>query len=239
MPTDPKTQQPTPPDGEATPQYVSKEEFAKLQEQANQQSAILRKEREAAAKLQKELTERFEALASRIEQAPAAEPSKSGKTDAEKAAEVAQAKYEARIKELEAKTAASEAKAAETEARQRAAEERSALAAGLAELGVDGPKQRMAIALLYGEDKKIGRDDAGNVVFRVKRGTGPNAFDDLVSLEEGLKEWAGTEEGKSVLPPRGVAGSGTQPGGPPRRGDGKMSQADAARALQYLILKGD
>ena len=238
MPTDPKNQQTPPPDGEGTPQFVTKEDFAKLQEQANQQSAILRKEREAAAKLQKDLTERLEALASKFEQAPPPEP-KGTKTDAEKAAELAQAKYEARIKELEAKTAASEAKAAETEARQRAAEERSALAAGLAELGVEGPKQRMAIALLYGEDKKVGRDDSGNIVFRVKRGSGPNAFDDLVSLEEGLKEWATTEDGKSVLPPRGAAGSGTQPGKPPGRGDGKPSTLDAARALQYFITKGD
>lgn len=229
-------QQPTAP-AQGGPEWVSREEFGKLQEQANNQSAILRKEREAAAKAQKELTERLEALAAKLEAPkpePEPEPSKGGKSAAEKAAELAQAKYDARIKELEAKYQKAEAEKAETEARQKAAEERAALTAGLAALGVEGPKQKMALAYLYGEEKRVTRDDNGNIVFRVQRVAGKDRFDDLVSLEEGLKEWATTEEGKSVLPARGVQGSGTTPGRP-ARGDGKMTKVEAATILGQML----
>jgi hypothetical protein len=237
MPTEPKNPQ-NPAEGEA-PQFVTKEDFAKLQEQANQQSAILRKEREAASKMQKDLTDRLEALTARFEQPAAipAEPPKGVvKTDAEKAWELAQAKSDARIKELEAKTAAAEAKTADTEAKQRASEERQALSASLTAMGIDGPKQRAAIALIYGEDKRVVRTDTGEIAFKVRRGSGASAFDDYVSLEDGLKEWAATEEGKSLLPPRGAAGGGTVPGrAPGGKPDGKMTKDEAARRLQWLI----
>lgn len=162
-------------------------------------------------------------------------PASSGeKTAAEKAWEVAQAKYDARIKELEAKATKAESDKAETEARQRSGEERQALMAGLAALGVDGPRQKMALSYLYGEEKRVTRDDAGNIVFRVSRGSGNTRFDDLVSIDEGLKEWASTEEGKSVLPPRGAQGSGTTPA-KPLRADGKMTKAEAAVALAHML----
>jgi hypothetical protein len=192
----------------AEPQIVTREEFAKVAGLADALGANLRKEREAAAKRETELTKRFEELAARLEQMPQkpADDGKGEKTAETRAYEIAQAKSEQRIRELEAKTAAAEHKAAETEAKQREGEERQALGAALASHGIEGAKQRAALALLYTEEKKIRRDDKGGICFVTTQSYG----EELISLEDGVKAWVGTDDGKSFLPPRGVMGSGTK-----------------------------
>jgi hypothetical protein len=235
MPVDQKTQTTT---AETTtddaPPPVTREDLKQVQDLANGLGATLRKEREAAAKERAELTKRLDEIAARFEQTHVDAPAKGDKAD--RAAEIAQAKYDARIKELEAKAAEAERKSIETESKRLASEERQALAEGLTSLGIDSAKQRAAIALLYGEDHRIARDDAGSIGFRVKRGSGANTYDDIVSLEDGLREWASTDEGKSFLPPRGATGGGTVPGKASAARKGPKTKEEAkAEAMRQLI----
>jgi hypothetical protein len=118
------------------------------------------------------------------------------------------ARAHARIKEMERKMAEADARSAAAVAAQLVQEERAQLGAQLAAMGIDGPRQRMAIALLHTESKCIVRDGQVGIGMKVKR----NGYEEVVPLEEGLKEWATTDEGRALLPARGVSGSGTRPG---------------------------
>jgi uncharacterized coiled-coil protein SlyX len=237
MPTDPNATPQTPPKApeDGTPQYVTKDEHAKVAALADALGANLRKEREAAAKREAELSKRLEEISSRLEQfqAPVHPGQEAEKTDAARKFEIEQAKADKRIKELEAKTAAAEAKAAETEARQREQEERQALSSQLAAHGIEGAKQRAALALLYSEEKKVKRNDKGEICFAIMQSYG----EELISLEEGIKAWVGTDDGKSFLPPRGVQGAGTVPGKPVPGHPHRMTKQEALMSLIPALRK--
>jgi hypothetical protein len=88
--------------------------------------------------------------------------------------------------------------AKEAEAR-KASKIETTLGQALTELGVDKNRIRGALAI-----HKSGAivDDEGNVVFRVKR----DGYDEDLAPADALKEWAGTDEGKSYIAPTGSSG---------------------------------
>jgi hypothetical protein len=146
----------------------------------------------------------------------------------EKGPSKAEAALQARIKELEEKTAKAESeKQAEREARLRD-EERSALANALQAKGVSGAKLKGALALLYTEEKRIGRAEDGKIAFKVQRA----GYVDDLDLDKGIDEWLKTDDGKEYMPARPAAGSGAAPARNGQAGKGgKPSTADLALKL--------
>jgi hypothetical protein len=89
--------------------------------------------------------------------------------------------------------------AKEAEAR-KASKIESELTKALTELGVDKNRIRGALAIHKGAASVD--DESGNVLFKVKR----DGYDEDLEPGAALKEWAGTEEGKSYLAPTGSSG---------------------------------
>jgi hypothetical protein len=91
-----------------------------------------------------------------------------------------------------------------TEQKQLESEERAAIKDGL-NGKVKASLLPAAVALLYGERKVIGRNKDGGVVFKMKD---RDNFDVEATIEDGIKAWLETAEGKEYLPPADVGGSG-------------------------------
>jgi hypothetical protein len=79
--------------------------------------------------------------------------------------------------------------------------------------GADPKRVRAAVALLHTEDQRIGRSSSGEIIFKVRKGSGAAAYEDELPLEDGVKEWLGTDDGKLYVAPKGVRGTGAAPGG--------------------------
>lgn len=139
-------------------------------------------------------------------------------------------KAQARIDELERKNQEAERRAQETEQKRLASEERNALQKALRDAGVDEARLRGAVALLYGEDKVIARDEDGNIVFKVAR----TGYVDEVPLDEGVTEWLRSDEGKAHLPARGTAGSGASGSQHQRRRGPTTKEERVAEARKTL-----
>lgn len=212
-------------------QPVTREEFATIKSQADSLASMLRKEREAAEKRQVAFNEQLAAMAEKMaaltpQDTPAEKP---GKTDP------AVAKYDAELKAMKAQLEAERAERERERASRMQQEERAALQAALTTRGVTGPHLKGALALLYAEEKRVTRDDNGNIAFKVQR----NGFDETMPLEAALDEWLRSDDGKAHLPPRAASGSGVTPGRPQTNGapDGQMTKAEAARRLPAMLLR--
>lgn len=95
-------------------------------------------------------------------------------------------------------------------------EERSKLREELKKQGVPDERLNGVVALLYADQNRVVRDKEGKIKYVVVR----DGYDEQVELEEGVKEWAKSDEGKNYLAPVGVQGGGTRGGPPPiRRGE--------------------
>lgn len=103
--------------------------------------------------------------------------------------------------------------------------------------GVDKNRLRGAVAVLR-ESTKF--DDKTNEWTFVRKG---DAGDEELDLDTGVKDWAGTDEGKSYLAPVQAgaggprapqlrSGAGTRPGATPARGAAPVADAKAAKAQQ-------
>ena len=81
----------------------------------------------------------------------------------------------------------------------------------------------------------IERED-GTLAYRVRRNTPTGPFDDDVEIDAGVKEWAGTTEGKAYLRPETRPGMGVRPGGeaPAHRGGPASKEQRVAAARQTL-----
>ena len=72
----------------------------------------------------------------------------------------------------------------------------------LGAIGVAGSRAKHALGILVDVEKRIALDDAtGSVFFKDENG-------DPLDLNDGLKAWSQTEDGKMYLPPRAPVGSG-------------------------------
>lgn len=116
-------------------------------------------------------------------------------------------KANTRIADLERKNKEAEDRASSTETKRLAGEEKVALQKALRTAGVDDEHRvRAAVAVLFNVDKRVGRNDDNDIVFKVQR----TGYVDELTLDEGVAEWVKTDEGKTFMPPRGVAGSGNK-----------------------------
>ena len=138
-------------------------------------------------------------------------------------------KYESRIQELES-SLNEVARERENERLLRAKqEERTALQQALSSAGITGTRQRAAISLLYTEDKRVHRNEDGDIVFSIPKA----GYTDEVTLDEGINEWLKSSEGREFLPPRGTSGSGasgSQASRPSRGPRNKQEAYQQARA---------
>lgn len=121
----------------------------------------------------------------------------------------------------------------EQQAKARSQEERSALENALRTQGVKQELLKPAVALLYTEDKRVARDDSGQIVFKIPR----DGFVDDLDLETGVGEWLRTAEGKNFAAPKPVAGSGATAGKPASRAQKTASRDELKSALLHHMLK--
>lgn len=204
-------------------------------------SERLKRQEAKAQEREKALLDRLEALTATIEQlktpAAPAEGGKGGKSEdaVAKAIKDAEDRFKSRLKVMEDERAAERSKA-------MVQEERSELAKALSKAGITDPvKQKAAVAVLYTEDKRISRDANGQIVFKGKDKYGD---DTELPLEEGIGEWASTDEGKFYQPAKQVGGSGSRVPARQQRGqqpDPKASKTERgaqAMATIYAALRG-
>jgi hypothetical protein len=116
--------------------------------------------------------------------------------------------FEARLSERDKKID-EERQARELERKARLDDEERAVAlAALGDVDITGELQKAAFLRLK-EDKFIGRDDAGQLVFLIPK----DGYTDKLPLKDGIKTWADSAAGKVYQAPKGVAGSGAKPNG--------------------------
>lgn len=144
--------------------------------------------------------------------------------------------YEARIAEIEKRAAKAESdQKTERENAQRT-EERSKLTAALQAANVPQGLVRAAAALLYVEDKRIGRDRDGKVVFKAQR----EGYVEDLDLAAGIEEWLKSAEGKYYAPARDVRGSGAEGGRMSGQASGqKQTLQEKKRELARAILAAE
>lgn len=181
-------------------------------------AAITDREKRLLANIDKKLAE----VAASVPKAEAPAEEKKAKTNDEWRKEM-----ENRVIAAE-KVANAERQAREEERKTRLVEEeRNSLANALRGKGVDEKRLKGAMALLYTEEKKVTRDETGAIKFRVQR----EGYEDLMDLGAAVEEWLKTEEGKTYLPPRPAAGSGsgvvTRGQGQPKNSREELQQAIA------------
>lgn len=177
------------------------------------------------------LSEKLEAALKPKE--PVEDPTKPKKDEVDARFTELKQQSEARIKALEEENRKSQAEAAQSEAKRRQDEEKAALASVLADQGITGARQRAAMSLLYTEDKRVVREDDGAILFVVPR----SGYTDKVKLDEGVKEWLNTDDGKAFMPPRVAGGSGAKGSPAPGRSGGKETREQRqARAKHDLAV---
>jgi hypothetical protein len=112
-----------------------------------------------------------------------------------------------KLEETSARAEATDKRLTEERAQSRKIVLRQKVMDGLAEHGIDGVRAKAAIAS-FNDDGRVqfAADDADDVTFRSDDGND-------VDLNFGLKSWVKTEQAKLFLPPAGVRGAGTRPGG--------------------------
>lgn len=127
--------------------------------------------------------------------------------------------------------------AAEAERATRLAEnERSETRSALTSAGCSDKMLAAAMALLK-EEKRIARNEDGQLVFLTPKGKGENRYNEEEPLAEGIKNWLASEDGKSFAAPRGTEGSGaTGRGNAPVRDPSKLTKAERRKQAGEMLL---
>ncbi len=110
--------------------------------------------------------------------------------------------------------------------------EQSALEKALRDNGVDEARLSGAAALLIHGDKRIKRDENGNVAMTFQR----DGYVDLEPVGKGVIEWLDTDTGKAYLPATGAGGSGNLGGNRPKPGDKPQTKQEALAALGEMMM---
>ncbi len=142
------------------------------------------------------------------------------------------AEYDARMSEMEKKFAAEKTARQEERDRNQRNEERGKLGSALRTAGVEEAKVRGAVALLYTEDQRVGRNKEGGIVFKVQR----DGYMDELEMDAGVEEWMKSTEGKHFAPARDVRGSGASGGRAPAGGKGKQTRLEIKHELVRAVL---
>jgi hypothetical protein len=162
---------------------------------------------------------------------PAAADGKTDQGDASEAIKQMHAKHEAQIKALQQQLEKSESEKAAERATRQTQEERTELTQALSAAGVPVGKIKAAVALLYTEEKRVGRSEDGKVGLKVTR----DGYTDVVAMDVGLAEWFKTDDGKEFLPPRGAAGSGASGVNGTRKPGVLMTKAEKIAEADQII----
>lgn len=109
-------------------------------------------------------------------------------------------------------------------------EERGLLSKVLEEAGIKDARRAGAAAYLYLDQKKIKRNEKGEICFLDKDEYGDDA---LVPVDKGVKKWLSTEEGKAYLPAVESQGSGTRGGGVPGPRPGEKMTKQQAESILF------
>jgi hypothetical protein len=160
---------------------------------------------------------------------PAAEPAKEGQTETDrKLAETLR-----RLEAAEARAKESETKRVEQESARLREEEHSALERSLRAGGVTNEISVKAARALLREENAYFRDSENKLKFRLKK----NGYEDEKELDEGVKEWLGSDAGKNFLPPTGATGAETRPGKgqAPAAAPGPMNREKARDVLNQFL----
>jgi hypothetical protein len=139
------------------------------------------------------------------------------------------AKLQEKLTQLEQKNRATEERAQAETAKREESEAISAWREALAANGVPSDRQAIAIAKLHHADKLTKRDAEGKLHVSVARAAG---YTDNLSLTDFVKEYVGTDEGKTFLPPTGASGTGTG-GSTEKRGGGNKTVVTDPAALDF------
>lgn len=107
------------------------------------------------------------------------------------------------LTEMKNKLAAQDTERENERAALRDSRMRASLGDKLVALGIDAKRVRHAVGFLVDAEKLVSVDSSGGLVFKASDG-------DVIDIESGLREWIGSDDGKLYLPPRGVAGSGSE-----------------------------
>ena len=136
----------------------------------------------------------------------------------------------ARLKEMEALLTAEKQERDKERQLRNVNEERAALREALQAEGVPPERVKAAVAVLYTEDKRVGRDEDGNIQFLTQE----REYVDRAPLKEGVAKFLKTDEGKIFMPARDVAGSGNRGGKAPKtKADGSLE--DDIQAFANLL----
>ena len=142
-------------------------------------------------------------------------------------------RLKARLANMEKKANDSEAQRIKEKQESLKVRERAALSSALREVGVEGPKLKAAIALLYTEEGRVGTDQDGNVIFKFQR----DGYIEEMSLADGMEEWVATSDGKHFVPAKNVGGAGSTGGLPPSKSKKAWSKAEARKELARGIMR--
>ncbi len=161
-------------------------------------------------------------------------------------------KVDPEVQRLRSEMEAIKAQSAEATAKQEAAEAKArnqqleaAAREALAKQGVPPERQAHALAWLRNQKTDDGKpildvDATGKAVWRAQR----KGYVDELGLEDGLKSWAGSDDGKHFLPATGHRGTGDSVGqaaghpGPstvPRRADGSLDTGAVSQRVAEAL----
>lgn len=128
--------------------------------------------------------------------------------------------------------------AKEREDRDRA-EEKNALTKALLKNRISEGRAAAAAALLIHEQKRVKRNDAGEIGIVLRRTYNNETVDEWLPVDKGVEEWSKTAEGKEFLPSTDVGGSGNRGGnaGQRRPGD-KPGVQSALMAIGEAMMSG-
>lgn len=145
------------------------------------------------------------------------------------------AKLKSEMAQMRKQMEAKDAEAQKEKAAARTQAERSALTEQLRKAGVDDHRVAAANAFLYLDQQLITRNDADEICMRFRREWG----EELVPLDQGVKEYLKSEQGKVFLPPVNTSGSGNTGGRPPAKAPGeKPTRAELYEHLGTLMMHG-
>jgi hypothetical protein len=183
--------------------------------------------------IDKKLQENNEKLLSLIKEMMPPRSEQSADTHTQEPAQVPNEtlKVKAEVAQLKKSLEEERARVAQKEEEVKRNEERARLMDALRSANVSDERLRGAMALLYTEDKRIGRDASGKIVFKIQK----DGYEDEVPLADGIAAWAESAEGKHYVTPKAVAGSGMTGGNAPRRGE-RVSAHELKRAAVQAVM---
>ena len=137
----------------------------------------------------------------------------------------------AKLAAMESQLAASKQATTDAESARKSEKMLGALRTAIGKADVPANRIDHVIALIHNSQKRIGLDDNGNPTMRFDRSSAGGAYQDHLGLDEGLKEFLETDDGKSFLPATQVQGGEVHNKTRPMASGGKPNMKSIQSAL--------